>query len=152
MGKRLQQRLLSDTLTAEWRSGEAHEGQGSETPEPRETRLLGSGCVMKVAPLGHVGEDITWPDQVAPPGRRAPSTRNVKPQTSNPTHHRRLQHLPPIPSATQPPPWIPEDTLYRDRDNQYHYPTPIEQLATTLGHPANTKLLQHLEDSVRTAL
>ena len=29
-------------------------------------------------------------------------------------HHSHLQHLPPIPSATQPPQWIPEDTPYTD--------------------------------------
>ena len=29
------------------------------------------------------GEDITWPDQVAPRGRKASSTRKIKPQTSN---------------------------------------------------------------------
>ena len=34
-------------------------------------------------PLGPGGEDNTWPDQVAPRGRRMSSTRNVKPQTSN---------------------------------------------------------------------
>ena len=33
---------------------------------------------MKGPALG--GEDITWPDQVAPRGRGAPSTRNIKPQ------------------------------------------------------------------------
>ena len=38
---------------------------------------------MKGPPLGPGGEDITWPDQVAPSGRRAPNTRKVKPQTSN---------------------------------------------------------------------
>ena len=67
-------------------------------------------------------------------------------------HHSHLQHLPPIPSATQPPEWMPEDTPYTDRDKQYSYPTPIQQLATTLGHPANTKLLRRLEDSVHTPL
>ena len=67
-------------------------------------------------------------------------------------HHSHLQHLPPILSATQPPQWIPEDTPYTDRDKQYHYPTPIQQLATTLGHPANTELLRRLEDSVHTPL
>ena len=66
--------------------------------------------------------------------------------------HSQLQHLPPIPSATQPPHWIPEDTPYTDRDKQYHYPTPIQQLATTLDHPANTELLRRLEGSVRTPL
>ena len=67
-------------------------------------------------------------------------------------HHSHLQHLPPIPRATQPPQWMPEDTRYTDRDKQYHYPTPIQQLATTLGHPANTELLRRLEDSVHTPL
>ena len=63
-------------------------------------------------------------------------------------HHSHLQHLPPIPPATQPPQWMPEDTPYTDRDKQYHYPTAIQQLATKLGHPANTELLRRLEDSV----
>ena len=67
-------------------------------------------------------------------------------------HHSHLQQLPPIPLVTQCPHWIPEDTPYTDQDKQYHYPTPIQQLATTLGHPANTKLLRRLEDSVRTPL
>ena len=38
---------------------------------------------MKCPPLGPVGEDITWPDQVAPRGRNASSTRNLKPQSSS---------------------------------------------------------------------
>ena len=67
-------------------------------------------------------------------------------------HHSHLQHLLQIPSATEPPQWIPEDTPYTDRDKQYHCPTPIHQLATTLAHPANTELLRRLEDSVRTPL
>ena len=70
----------------------------------------------------------------------------------NTPHHSHLQHLPPIPPATQPPQWIPEDTPYTDRDKQYHYHTPIQQLATTLGHPANTELVRRLEGSVHTPL
>ena len=70
----------------------------------------------------------------------------------NTPHHSHLQHLPPIPLATQPPQWMPEDTPYTDRDKQYHYPTPIQQLATTLGHPANTELLRRLENSIHTPL
>ena len=35
---------------------------------------------MKGHPVGPGGEDITWPDQVAPRGRKASSTRKVKPQ------------------------------------------------------------------------
>ena len=38
---------------------------------------------MKGPPLDPGGEDITWPDQVAPRGRKASSTRSLKPQTSN---------------------------------------------------------------------
>ena len=68
------------------------------------------------------------------------------------THHSHLQHLPLIPSATEPPHRIPEDTPYKDGDKQYHYPTPIQQLATTLGQLANTERLRRFEDSVRTPL
>ena len=39
--------------------------------------------VLGTASLGPSGEDITWPDQVAPRGRKASSTRKIKPQTSN---------------------------------------------------------------------
>ena len=38
---------------------------------------------MEGSPLGPGGEDITWPDQVALRGRKASSTRKIKPQTSN---------------------------------------------------------------------
>ena len=38
---------------------------------------------MTGPPLGPGGEDITWPDQLAPRGRKASSRRNLKPQTSN---------------------------------------------------------------------
>ena len=38
---------------------------------------------MKGPPLGPCGEDITWPDQVAPRGRKSSTTRNLKSQTSN---------------------------------------------------------------------
>ena len=38
---------------------------------------------MKAPPLGPGGEDINWPDQVAPRGQKASSTRKIKPQTSN---------------------------------------------------------------------
>ena len=38
---------------------------------------------MEGPPLGPGGEDITWPDQVAPRGRKASSTCKIKAQTSN---------------------------------------------------------------------
>ena len=40
-------------------------------------------CLLEGPPLGPGGEDITWPDQVAPRGRKASGTRKIKPQTSN---------------------------------------------------------------------
>ena len=42
---------------------------------------------MEGPPLGPGGEDITWPDQVAPRGRKASSTRKIKPQSSNHIEH-----------------------------------------------------------------
>ena len=39
---------------------------------------------MEGPPLGSGGEDITWPDQVAPRGRKASRTNKIKPKTSNP--------------------------------------------------------------------
>ena len=39
--------------------------------------------MLEGPPLGPGGEDITWPDQVAPRGQKASSTRKIKPQTSN---------------------------------------------------------------------
>ena len=43
----------------------------------------GGRCVFEGPPLGPGGEDITWPNQVAPRGQKASSTRKIKPQTSN---------------------------------------------------------------------
>ena len=39
---------------------------------------------MKGPPLGPSGEDITWPDQVAPRGLKPSSTRTLKPQNLEP--------------------------------------------------------------------
>ena len=66
--------------------------------------------------------------------------------------HSHLQQLPQISSAKHSPHWIPEDMPYADPHKQYNYPTPIQQVATTLGHPANNELLQRLQDSVLTPL
>ena len=38
---------------------------------------------MEGPPLGIGGEDITWPNQVAPRCRKVSSTRKINPQTSN---------------------------------------------------------------------
>ena len=84
--------------------------------------------------------------------RSTSHTRGLEHVRLDTPHHSHLQHLPPIPSATQPLPFIPEGTPYTDRDKQYPYPTPIQQLATTLGRPANSELLRRLKDSVHTPL
>ena len=51
---------------------------------------------MKAPPQGPGADDITWPGQVAARGRRTPSTRKDKPQTSNlrepSTMDRKLPH------------------------------------------------------------
>ena len=77
MGKRPRPRLRIDALTGEWRNGDAGEGRASELCEPGGLRH------QEGPPLGPGGEDITWPDQVAPRGRKASSTRKIKPQTSS---------------------------------------------------------------------
>ena len=68
------------------------------------------------------------------------------------THHSHQQQLLPIPLETQPPHRVPEDTPYTDRDKQCQYPTPSQQLGTTLDHPAKMELLRRLEDSVSTPI
>ena len=81
MGKRPQPRLRIDALTGEWRNGEAGEGRGSEPCEPGGLRHQAGGASWRGPPLKPVGEDVTWPDQVAPRGQKVSSTRNIKPQT-----------------------------------------------------------------------
>ena len=68
MGKRPQPRPRIDALTGEWRNGEAWERRGSEPCEPGGLRHQAGGRVLEGPPLGPGGEDITWPDQVAPRG------------------------------------------------------------------------------------
>ena len=53
---------------------------------------------MKGPPRGPGGEDITLPDDVVPRGRKASSTRKLKPQTSNQLHM--SEHMS-VPSATR---------------------------------------------------
>ena len=55
---------------------------------------------MEGPPLGPGGENITWPDQVAPRGRKASSIRKTKPQTSNlDRDHTQLRPRAPDPSG-----------------------------------------------------
>ena len=73
---------------------------------------------MKGPPLGPVGEDITWPNQVAPRGLKASSTRKIKPQTSNPFVD--VQHQEPNTNLAWPEPLQP----------RYHAPTPVWLVTT----------------------
>ena len=71
-----------DALTGEWRDGEAGEGRAPIPVNPGDSAIRQEVC-LGGHPLGFGGEDITWPYQVAPRGRKASSTRKIKPQTSN---------------------------------------------------------------------
>ena len=85
MGKRLQLRLLSDTLTGEWRQGEAGKGQGSEPHEPRRLRNQAGGESSRAPHLVPVGRISPGPTRW-PPGaeeRLVPEESKLKPQTSN---------------------------------------------------------------------
>ena len=50
-------------------------------------------------------------------------------------HHSHLQHLLPIPSAKQPPPWIPEDRPYT-RQDKTRQAVPVPHSHPTAGHHA----------------
>ena len=91
MGKRPQPRLQIDALTGDWRHQEAGVGRGPEPCEP------GGRSIMEGPPLGPGWQDITWPDQMAPRGRKASSTRKIK---LNPQNFR-------LPVASLSPPCCP---------------------------------------------
>ena len=95
MGERPQPRLRIDSLTGKWQNGEAGEGRGSEPCEPGGTPPPGRRCVLEGPPLRPGGEDITWPDRVAPGADRrlVPAKSNLKPQTSNLIFISLLNHL-----------------------------------------------------------
>ena len=75
---------------------------------------------MEGPPLGPGGEDITWPDQVAPRGRKASSSRKIKPQTSN---HKTRHHTPPqAPTAAHQHTVVPPRMRYTAK-TLYSQPT-----------------------------
>ena len=39
--------------------------------------------------------------------------------------HTHLQHLPPIPHPGEPPTWVPDERMYNDTAQAYHYLQPI---------------------------
>ena len=81
---------------------------------------------MEGPPLGPGGEDITWPDQLPPRGRKASSTRKIKPQTSN-VKKRSPEHL----SATltgceSPNGYLEPAAVKEDADDQ------LSEIASTI--------------------
>ena len=104
MGKRPQPRLRIDALTGEWRNGDAGEGRGSELCEPGGLRHQAGGASWR-APTRTRWGGYHLPDQVAPRGRKASSTRKIKPQTSN--------HKPPATSGPAPCNTAPAGSLRR---------------------------------------
>ena len=54
-----------------------------------------------------------------------------------------------LPTATQSPPWEPEDLPYTEKDKQCPYPSRIH---SALSRPTNAKLIQWIEESFRIPL
>ena len=68
---------------------------GAPSPcEPGGLRHQAGGASWRAPHLGPGGEDFTWPDQVAPRGQKASSTRKIKPQTSNLKNNRQQHRTP----------------------------------------------------------
>ena len=82
MGKRLRLRVLSDALPGSGEQGKPGRNRAQSPVNPG-APPPGMRCFLEGPPLGPVWEDSTWPDQGAPWGRKASSTREIKPQISN---------------------------------------------------------------------
>ena len=145
----------------------SHKAPGRTTPSqgprnrPHHAGVVTADGLNRHAPQGHPAHGQTevptlrirqWTRKHAcqtPEHKPAPELKHIRPDTP---HHSNLQQLHPIPPAAQPPHRVPDNRPYTDRDKQYHYRKPIQQLATTLGHRASTKLLPRLGNSIRTPL
>ena len=66
--------------------------------------------------------------------------------------HTHLQHLQPVPRPGEPPAWVPDDGIYSDTGQAYHYPQPIRTMAHVRGSQADSALLSRLQHTMRTAL
>ena len=66
--------------------------------------------------------------------------------------HTHLQQLPPIPHLEEPPDWIPDDLIYNDTGQAYHYPQPIRTMAHIRGSQADNTLMNNLQHILQTAL
>ena len=66
--------------------------------------------------------------------------------------HTHLQHLPPIPYPREPPAWVPDDRIYNNTGQAYHYPQPTRTMAPIRRSHADNTLMNHLEHKLQTAL
>ena len=66
--------------------------------------------------------------------------------------HTHLPHLPPIPHPGEPPAWVPDDRIYNNTGQVYHYPQPIRTMAHIRGSHADNTLMNHLQHKLQTAL
>ena len=66
--------------------------------------------------------------------------------------HTHLQDLPPIRRPGEPPAWVPDDRIYNDTGQAYHYPQPIRTLAHIRGRHADNSLMNRLQHELQTAL
>ena len=54
--------------------------------------------------------------------------------------HTHLQHLPPIPHPGESPAWVPDNWIYKDTGQAYHYPLPIRTMGTSKAARPTTPL------------
>ena len=66
--------------------------------------------------------------------------------------HTHLQHLPPVPHPGEPPAWVPDDRIYNDTGQVYHYPQPFCTMAHIRGSHADNTLMSHLQHKLQIAL
>ena len=66
--------------------------------------------------------------------------------------HTHRQHLPPILRPGEPPAWVPDDGIYNDTGQAYHYPQPIRTMAHIRGSHGNNTLMNRLQHELQTAL
>ena len=66
--------------------------------------------------------------------------------------HTHVQHLPPIPHPGEPPAWLPDDQIYNDTGQAYHYPQTICTMEHIRGRQADNTLMNHLQHKLQTAL
>ena len=66
--------------------------------------------------------------------------------------HTHLEHLPPIPRPGEPTARVPDDRIYNDRGQAYHYPQPIRTRAHIRSSHADNTLMNHLQHKLQTAL